>query len=219
MKKLFLGALLLGALSTFTGCNKVKQAKDAITQATDSAKPISVDYRMFENKEAAKKVYDDIVAKLGAEAKIADEIRIYISRPSVEGTIKRTGEADELNITLDTQDPSNPKRIRETRYWSDNGGWQASEQKEINVIGSNKESFKLEDELFDFSQVTFDTFFKVVSDAYAKYKDTEKFEYQYIQNITIKKNGFDVKIYGKLASNEQEKSNYYKADFQGNPKK
>ncbi|MDH6355497.1 hypothetical protein M2132_001840 [Dysgonomonas sp. PH5-45] len=219
MRKVILGVVMLGAVFSFSSCNKLKEAKEAIEQAAESAKPIDVDYRMFENKEATKKVFDDIVAKLGEQAKVVDEIDISISRPSVEGTIKRAGEADRLSITIDTQDPTNLKRIRRTNYWSTSGGWQPSEQMEVNVITGNKENFKLEDSLFDFNQVTFDVLFKVITDAYAKYKDTEKYEYQYISRVEFDKGGIEVKIYGKLASNEQEKSNYYKADFKGNPRR
>lgn len=221
MKKLFLGVVFVGALCTFSSCNKVKEAKDAVNkakeaveQAAEKAKPIDVNYRMFEDEAETKKVYDEIVAKLGEEAKIADKIRVSISRPSVEGTIKRAGDPDSYSITIDTQDPTNPKRIRETRFWSDRG-WQPSQQMEVNVIGGNKESFRLENELFDFNNITFDIFKKVLADAYAKHKDTEKYEYQYIQGFTIDKKGFDVTIYGKLAANEQQKNNYYRADLTG----
>lgn len=221
MKKLFLGMSAFCTMLLFTGCGQVEKAKEAVTNAVEEATATrTVDYRMFENKEETQKVFDEVVVKLGDQAKVVDKIDIYIRRPAHEGTIKRAGEEDELNITIETQDPTNPKRIQQTRYWSDRG-WQAPEQMEINVIGSSKakESFRLEDELFDFSEkVNFDTFFKVMSDAYAKHKDTAKYEYQYIRSIKIDKKGYDVTIYGRLAANEQEKNNYYRADFTGKGK-
>ena len=218
MKKLFLGVSTFCTLLLFSGCSQIQQAKDAINSAVEAA---NVDYRMFENKEETKKIFDQIVEKMGDQTKVVDKVDIYIRRPSLEGSIKKADRADELNITLDVQDPSNPKRIRETRYWSDNGGWQPSQQMEVNVMGSSsaKEKFRLEDELFDFSEkVNFETFFQVLTDAYAKHKDTEKYEYQYIQSVKIDQKGYNVTIFGKLAANEQEKSNYYKANFAGKGK-
>lgn len=217
MRKLFLSVCIVAIGCVFSNCGKLSKAIDQISEITETKE---VNYRMFENEEELKAMYDDIVTKLGEQATVVDEIRIYISRPSHEGSIKRQGKPDELNITIHTQDPSNPKRIRETRYWSNSGGWQPSEQREIQVMGSNAEKYKLEDDLFNFSEkVTFDIFKKVVQDAYEKHKDTEKYEMQYIKSIDIDKKGYDVTIYGKLASNEQEKKNYYKADFTGKSKR
>ena len=45
---------------------------------------------------------------------------------------------------------------------------------EIDVIGVNAEEFRLEDELFDFKEVTAETIQKVVDDAWKKYKDDEE---------------------------------------------
>lgn len=209
MKKLLLSVCVLALGCVLTNCGKLTQAVEGLT-------PKEVDYRMFENEQELKAMYDDIVDKLGDQIKVVDEIRILINRPAHEGTIKRQGKADNLSITIHTQDPSNPKRLRETRYWSDNGGWRTPEQVEIQVHGSNAEKYRLEDDLFDFSEkISFDVLKKVVNDAYEKYKDAEKYEMQYIQAIDIDERGYEVKIYGRLASNEQEKKNYYKADFSG----
>ena len=91
---------------------------------------------------------------------------------------------------------------------------------EIDVIGVNAEEFRLEDELFDFkNEITLETLQKVIDDAWKKYKDDEKFEYQYVYTIAIKKNLIDVSVKGKLKSNGQEKFGYYKTDFKGNPVK
>jgi len=213
MKKLFLGACTFCTLLLFSGCGQIQKAMEDATR--------TVDYRMFEDKEETKRVFDEIVERMGDQAKVTDEVKIYISRRSLEGSIKRAGEPDELNITIDVQDPSNLKRIRQTRYWSGSGGWQHPQQMEVTVTGSSaaKEAFRLEDELFDFTEkVDFDIFFQVMNDAYAKYKDTEKYEYQYIQSVNIDEKGYDVTIYGKLAANEQEKKHYYKANFAGKGK-
>ena len=220
MKRLFLGLLALSVLTTFSSCDKIKQAKDAIAQAAEGIKGVDVDYRMFENQEATKKMFDEIVAKMGEQAKVTDDVDFSISRRAHEGSIKRAGEPDELYITINTQDPKVATRIQQIKYWSNSGGWKAPEQMEVNVIGGNKETFRLEDELWDFNdKVQFDILYKVMTDAFAKYKDTEKYgDSQYIKRVAIKKRGYEVTIYGKLAANEQEKSNYYKADFTGKGK-
>jgi hypothetical protein len=209
MKKVFLS--LCVALIAFSSCDKLKQSLEGVG-------PITIDYKMFEDREATKKVFDDIVTHLGDQAKVTDEIKIYISRPAHEGTIKKPDKPDQLSIVLDVQHPENLKRIRETRYWSEYGGWQAPETMEVNVTGSSSaiENFRLEDELFDFSaNVNFDTFFQVLTDAFAKYKNEEKYSRQYIKHIDITENGYSVTIFGILSANDQGKSEYYKADFNG----
>jgi hypothetical protein len=216
MRKSFLSIGFLSICSLFVGCG------GSIGGGSSSLLSKEVDYKVLENKEETKKIFDEIVTKLGDEAKITDEIAIWISRPSVEGHIKKAGAPDNMSITVDTQDPSNPKRIKETRYWSDNGGWQPSQQMEVNVMGSSsdKENFRLEDELFDFNATAnFDTFFKVLTDAMAKYKDADKFAYQYIYGVKITQVGYEISVYGKLSANDQEKKQYYHADFSGKEKK
>ena len=156
------------------------------------------------------------MGKLGENAKVTDEVRFHISRPSVEGMIKRKDDPDNLMISIVYQDNVDKRRVQEINYHSNHNGWEAPETKEINVIGPNADKFRLEDELFDFKEVTLETLKKAIDDAWNKHKDDEAFEYQYVNDITIKQNEIEVSIKGKLKSNAQEKSNYYKTDFKGN---
>ncbi len=217
MKKIL---LFLGVICTVVSCDKAKQAVEKATEAASAATgETKIDYQLFSNETESKKWYDAVVEKMGANAKICDEVKFYISRPSQEGMIKREGEPDYLSITIDYQDSVDKRRIEEISYSSTSGGWRAPEKREIQVMGGNAENFKLEDELFDFSQVTYDIFKKVLADAMAKYKDDAKYEYQYISSITINKAKIDVTVKGKLKSNAQEKSEYYYTDLKGNSKK
>ena len=56
-----------------------------------------------------------------------------------------------------------------------------------------------------------------MADALKKFKDDAKYEYQYISNVTINNEGFDVTVKGKLKSNAQIKNETYRTDLQGNP--
>jgi hypothetical protein len=213
MKNLFLSVCVCAMTITYTACGG-----GIGKSGFESNGPITIDYKMFENAEETKKAYDAILNHLGDQAKVTDEVSISISRRAHEGTIKKTNSPDALSITLNVQSPTNPKQIRQTRYWSDNNGWQAPQSMEITVHGlpSAVESYRLEDDLFDFTaNVNFDTFFQVLKDAYSKFLDADKYSYQYIKNIDITEDGYKVSIFGKLAANDQEKTEYYKANFAG----
>mgnify|MGYP007033983225 FL=1 len=220
-KKIIAAGVLAASLMGLQSCDKAKEkAQEAVSAAQETAKAASeeesIDYKLFSDPAQTQKWYDAVVEKLGENAKVTDEVRFHISRPSVEGMIKRKDDPDNLMISIVYQDNVDKRRVQEINYHSNNNGWEAPETKEINVIGPNADKFRLEDELFDFKEVTLETLKKVIDDAWKKHKDDEAFEYQYVNDITIKQNEIEVSIKGKLKSNAQEKSNYYKTDFKGN---
>ena len=220
-KKFIAAGVLAASLLGLQSCDKAKEkAQEAVSTAQETAKAASeeesIDYKLFSDPAQTQKWYDAVVEKLGENAKVTDEVRFHISRPSVEGMIKRKDDPDNLMISIVYQDNVDKRRVQEINYHSNNNGWEAPETKEINVIGPNADKFRLEDELFDFKEVTLETLKKVIDDAWKKHKDNEAFEYQYVNDITIKQNEIEVSIKGKLKSNAQEKSNYYKTDFKGN---
>ena len=220
-KKFIAAGILAASLLGLQSCDKAKEkAQEAVSAAQETAKAASeeesIDYKLFSDPAQIQKWYDAVVEKLGENAKVTDEVRFHISRPSVEGMIKRKDDPDNLMISIVYQDNVDKRRVQEINYHSNNNGWEAPETKEINVIGPNADKFRLEDELFDFKEVTLETLKKVIDDAWKKHKDDEAFEYQYVNDITIKQNEIEVSIKGKLKSNAQEKSNYYKTDFKGN---
>lgn len=202
------------AFATLTSCDKLKETVNSATEATAGAGEI--DYQFFSKPEETKKWYDDIVKKSGAGAKVMDEVSFNIFRPSKEGMIQRAGEKDYLYLTIVYQDNVDKRRVEEIQYMGNVDGWRQPQKKDIQVSGSGAEDFKLEDELYDFGQVSSETFNKVMADALKKYKDDAKYEYQYINSVFIKKSGFDVSVKGKLKSNSQMKSENYRTDLQGN---
>ena len=220
-KKIIAAGVLAASLLGLQSCDKAKEkAQEAVSAAQEVANEASgkesIDYKLFSDPAQTQKWYDAVVEKLGENAKVTDEVSFHISRPSVEGMIKRKDDPDNLMISIVYQDNVDKRRVQEINYHSNHNGWEAPETKEINVIGPNADKFRLEDELFDFKEVTLETLKKVIDDAWKKHKDDEAFEYQYVNDITIKQNEIEVSIKGKLKSNAQEKSNYYKTDFKGN---
>lgn len=217
MKRLILCITVAAVMTVmFTSCDKIKETVSAAKDAT--AGPSEIDYQFLSKPSEVKKWYDEVVQKAGSNAKIMDEVRFSISRPSKEGMIKREGEKDYLVVSVVYQDDKDKRMVQEINYFGHVGGWKPAERKEIQVMGIGAENFKLEDELFDFSQVTLDTVNKILTEALKKFKDDLKYEYQYISDLTIKKNGFDVAVKGKLKSNAQEKTEYYRTNLQGTPK-
>lgn len=218
MKRVVILAVALATtLAGVTSCDKVKNAAEAVQTATEGG--AEVDYQMLSKPEDFKKWYDEVITRAGDNAKVMDEVEFSISRPSLEGSIKREGEKDYLVVDIVYQDPADKRRVEEINYFGHTSGWQTPEKKEIQVTGLGAEDFRLEDELFDFSQVKFETVNKVIADALAKYKDDAKYEYQYVKYVDIKKEGISVTVHGKIKANGVEKSEYYKTDLQGNPKK
>jgi len=186
------------------------------TNNVDSGLPTNnVDYNMLSNDAELKKVYGAIQEKLGDNIKYVDEVRIDISRPSVEGTITKQGKPDEFSMSLTHLYQQDKKKVYYMRYINSNG-WYINEPRGVNLIGpGDKESFRLEDVVFDMSPLTAETLSKIVDDAMKKYKDDGKYSYQYVSGITIKDGIVKVTIHGKLSANDIEKSEYYYANLEG----
>lgn len=213
-KAIILGVALATVLGTVTSCDKVKE----ITNASANMKGVDIDYQMLSKPEEVNKWLGEVKTRAGENAKVMDEIEIYVTRPALEGSIKREGEKDQLNVRIIYQDPVDKRRVEQIDY-SNEFGWDKPEKKEIQVMGVGAEEFRLEDELFDFNKISFQTINKVVQDAFAEHKDEEKYEYQYVKQIKITIEGIYVRIHGKLKANGVEKGESYKTDLQGNKEK
>ena len=218
-KKFIAAGILAASLLGLQSCNKAKEAVNAAKEAANEASgKEKVDYKLFSDPAQTKKWYDAVVEKLGANAKVPDEVRFIVTKNS-DKVVKTDDDSDDLSLSIVYQDNVDKRRVQQINY-SSSFGWREPQTMEIDVIGGNPEDFRLEDELFDFkNEITLETLQKVIDDAWKKYKDDEKFEYQYVYTIVIKKNLIDVSIKGKLKSNGQEKFGYYKTDFKGNPVK
>ena len=218
-KKIIAAGILAASLLGLQSCNKAKEAVNAAKEAANEASgKEKIDYKLFSDPAQTKKWYDAVVEKLGENAKVTDEVRFTVTKNS-DKVVKTDDDSDDLSLSVVYQDNVDKRRVQQINY-SSSFGWREPQTMEIDVIGGNPEDFRLEDELFDFkNEITLETLQKVIDDAWKKYKDDEKFEYQYVYTIEIKKNLIDVSIKGKLKSNGQEKFGYYKTDFKGNPVK
>ena len=218
-KKFIAASILAASLLGLQSCNKAKEAVNAAKEAANEASgKEKIDYKLFSDPAQTKKWYDAVVEKLGENAKVTDEVRFTVTKNS-DKVVKTDDGSDDLSLSIVYQDNVDKRRVQQINY-SSSFGWREPQTMEIDVIGGNPEDFRLEDELFDFkNEITLETLQKVIDDAWKKYKDDEKFEYQYVYTIVIKKNLIDVSIKGKLKSNGQEKFGYYKTDFKGNPVK
>ncbi len=218
-KKIIAAGILAASLLGLQSCNKAKEAVNAAKEAANEASgKEKIDYKLFSDPAQTKKWYDAVVEKLGENTKVTDEVRFTVTKNS-DKVVKTDDGSDDLSLSIVYQDNVDKRRVQQINY-SSSFGWREPQTMEIDVIGGNPEDFRLEDELFDFkNEITLETLQKVIDDAWKKYKDDEKFEYQYVYTIVIKKNLIDVSIKGKLKSNGQEKFGYYKTDFKGNPVK
>ena len=218
-KKFIAAGILAASLLGLQSCDKAKEAVNAAKEAANEASgKEKIDYKLFSDPAQTKKWYDAVVEKLGENAKVTDEVRFIVTKNS-DKVVKTDDDSDDLSLSIVYQDNVDKRRVQQINY-SSSFGWREPQTMEIDVIGVNAEEFRLEDELFDFkNEITLETLQKVIDDAWKKYKDDEKFEYQYVYTIEIKKNLIDVSIKGKLKSNGQEKFGYYKTDFKGNPVK
>ena len=214
-KKFIAAGILAASLLGLQSCDKAKEAVNAAKEAANEASgKEKIDYKLFSDPAQTKKWYDAVVEKLGKNTKVTDEVRFIITKNS-DKVVKTDDDSDDLSLSIVYQDNVDKRRVQQINY-SSSFGWREPQTMEIDVIGVNPEEFRLEDELFDFKEVTLETLKKVIDDAWKKHKDDEAFEYQYVNDITIKQNEIEVSIKGKLKSNAQEKSNYYKTDFKGN---
>ena len=218
-KKFIAAGILAVSLLGLQSCNKAKEAVNAAKEAANEASgKEKIDYKLFSDPAQTKKWYDAVVEKLGENTKVTDEVRFIVTKNS-DKVVKTDDDSDDLSLSIVYQDNVDKRRVQQINY-SSSLGWREPQTMEIDVIGVNAEEFRLEDELFDFkNEITLETLQKVIDDAWKKYKDDEKFEYQYVYTIEIKKNLIDVSVKGKLKSNGQEKFGYYKTDFKGNPVK
>ena len=218
-KKFIAASILAASLLGLQSCNKAKEAVNAAKEAANEASgKEKIDYKLFSDPAQTKKWYDAVVEKLGENTKVTDEVRFTVTKNS-DKVVKTDDGSDDLSLSIVYQDNVDKRRVQQINY-SSSFGWREPQTMEIDVIGGNPEDFRLEDELFDFkNEITLETLQKVIDDAWKKYKDDEKFEYQYVYTIVIKKNLIDVSVKGKLKSNGQEKFGYYKTDFKGNPVK
>lgn len=218
-KKFIAAGILAASLLGLQSCDKAKEAVNAAKEAANEASgKEKIDYKLFSDPAQTKKWYDAVVEKLGENAKVTDEVRFTVTKNS-DKVVKTDDGSDDLSLSIVYQDNVDKRRVQQINY-SSSFGWREPQTMEIDVIGGNPEDFRLEDELFDFkNEITLETLQKVIDDAWKKYKDDEKFEYQYVYTIVIKKNLIDVSVKGKLKSNGQEKFGYYKTDFKGNPVK
>ena len=218
-KKIIAASILAASLLGLQSCDKAKEAVNAAKEAANEASgKEKIDYKLFSDPAQTKKWYDAVVEKLGENTKVTDEVRFIVTKNS-DKVVKTDDDSDDLSLSIVYQDNVDKRRVQQINY-SSSFGWREPQTMEIDVIGGNPEDFRLEDELFDFkNEITLETLQKVIDDAWKKYKDDEKFEYQYVYTIAIKKNLIDVSVKGKLKSNGQEKFGYYKTDFKGNPVK
>ena len=218
-KKIIAAGILAASLLGLQSCDKAKEAVNAAKEAANEASgKEKIDYKLFSDPAQTKKWYDAVVEKLGENTKVTDEVRFTVTKNS-DKVVKTDDGSDDLSLSIVYQDNVDKRRVQQINY-SSSFGWREPQTMEIDVIGGNPEDFRLEDELFDFkNEITLETLQKVIDDAWKKYKDDEKFEYQYVYTIVIKKNLIDVSVKGKLKSNGQEKFGYYKTDFKGNPVK
>ena len=168
----------------------------------------SVELNLLNQPQELKQWYDTITEKLGEGASVTDEISLSVT--------KLQDNQGELFISLVCQSNENKHNVVQTLYSSSANGWQAPITKEIEIIGGNEEEFNLEDELFDWKEISYANLQKIVDAAWEKHKDEAKYEYQFIKDITIKKNSVDVVVSGKLKSNGLDKEEYYYTDFASN---
>lgn len=211
MKKgVVFGIALATVLGSIISCNKVKEMKNAVTQAAEAAKGVEdIEFQMFSKPEEVQKWYNLVIEKAGAEnAKVMDEVKFTINGSSPEGSDKYY-----LLTQIVYQDNVDKRRVQEILYHGLIGGWQPAETKEINVIGIGAENFRLEDELFDFTKLTSEILNKAVTDAWTKYKDEQKYEEQYIRSIEVRKGEIEIVVKGKIKANGVEKIEIFRTSW------
>lgn len=211
MKKgVVFGIALATVLGSIISCNKVKEMKNAVTQAAEAAKGVEdIEFQMFSKPEEVQKWYNLVIEKAGAEnAKVMDEVKFTINGSSPEGSDKYY-----LLTQIVYQDNVDKRRVQEILYHGLIGGWQPAETKEINVIGIGAENFRLEDELFDFTKLTSEILNKAVADAWTKYKDEQKYEEQYIRSIEVRKGEIEIVVKGKIKANGVEKIEIFRTSW------
>ncbi|MGP1626212.1 hypothetical protein [Prevotella koreensis] len=208
MKKIISYSLILLTILAVSSCGKLanKAAKAYMKQATNESLKIDV----LTQPQELKKWYDTIAKKLGEGASVTDVISLNVTELREENA--------NLLINLLCQSKEDKRKVVEIIFSSEATGWLEPETKEIEFSNGDKENFNLEDELFDLKEIPYANLQKIVDAAMKKYEDKEKYEYQYIQNITIEKNSIQITVSGRLISNNVDKEKYYNTDFAGNEK-
>jgi len=173
----------------------------------------SVDPKILENKEEVQKIYDVIMQAMGAQAAKADEIRISIDNPADKG---RTGDSY-LTLMMDMQDPNKPKQLLRQLFHGELNRWLPTEEVTVQVWGNDKENFRLENELFDFTKISAEQLFNMIQTAFNKENaEAGKYIYRYVNSVVIDAKGINVTVKGKLESNDQVISKSVKFDLAGN---
>lgn len=208
MKKIISYSLILLTILAVSSCGKLANnaAKAYMKQATNESLKIYV----LTQPQELKKWYDTIAKKLGEGASATDVISLNVTELREENA--------NLLINLLFQSKEDKRKVVEIIFSSEATGWLEPETKEIEFSNGDKENFNLEDELFDLKEIPYANLQKIVDAAMKKYEDKEKYEYQYIQNITIEKNSIQITVSGRLISNNVDKEKYYNTDFAGNKK-
>lgn len=208
MKKIISYSLILLTILAVSSCGKLanKAAKAYMKQVTNESLKIDV----LTQPQELKKWYDTIAKKLGEGASVTDVISLNVTELREENA--------NLLINLLCQSKEDKRKVVEIIFSSEATGWLEPETKEIEFSNGDKENFNLEDELFDLKEIPYANLQKIVDAAMKKYEDKEKYEYQYIQNITIEKNSIQITVSGRLISNNVDKEKYYNTDFAGNEK-
>lgn len=137
-----------------------------------------------------------------------DKIDVWITRPAKEGTIRRE-KPDYATITLCYLNPSDKKKLYEYRFSSESGNWDNGQSKTVQLLTGNKETFVLENEMYDASAVTSDMVAQAVKEAWDKYKDDAKYSDQWIRSVVLEDGKIKVSVKGILSANDLEKSESY----------
>ncbi|GHT19075.1 hypothetical protein FACS189429_6360 [Bacteroidia bacterium] len=175
-----------------------------------------VDPKVLENKDEVQKIYDAVIKCMGAQASKADEITISINNPADKG---KTGDSY-LTMIIDMQDQKKPKQLVRQLFHGELGRWLPMQEVTVQAPYGNKENFRLEDELFDFTKITAEKLYNLIQDAYNKNNDgAEKYAYRYVERVNIDINGIRIDVKGKLEANDQVISKYSVYDLEGNPQK
>ena len=203
MNKL-LGAVLIAASVFLTSCGG--------GSSSSLPKIGNVDIQMLSNEAELRKVYDVILRVTGDYIKKMDEVKMYVSSPSIEKG--REDRKNDFNLSIDHLSSKDKNKLRRVDYNSE-VGWQEFVLDVELHHDMDAESFVLEEVMFDMSSFSAEKLIKIVQDALAKYKDENKYAVQYVKDINIKDDEVKIIIYGRLASNNIEQTFYYETDFEG----
>ena len=170
-----------------------------------------VNPKILENKEEVQKIHDAIVKALGKQSSKTQEVTITIDNPADKG---KKGDAY-LHLMIDMQDPEKPKQLLRQQFHGELGYWMELQEVTIQVRGDDVENYRLEDELFDFTEITAGKLHSIFQTAYNQYADPAKYAYMYVSFVTIDIEEISVTVKGKLESNDQMITNNITFDWDG----